>query len=100
MPQELPDAQLRTTIKEIGVAKVARAANVPPTTLYSFVRGDNLHLRSDIRHEVVKAIADLTGNSLNDSLLEQVVYSWDSLTPDQRRVVADMVQTLTKNSDE
>jgi len=95
MTDPLPDDRLRETIRELGVAKVARAASVAPTTLYSFVRGDNLHLRSDIRHSVIKAIGELTGNKLDDDHLESVVYAWGSLSESQRKVVADMVQSLT-----
>jgi len=95
MTDPLPDERLRATIRKLGVAKVARAASVAPTTLYSFVRGDNLHLRSDIRHSVIRAIGELTGNKLDDDHLETVVYAWDSLSEEQRRVVADMVKTLT-----
>ncbi len=96
MSNSLPDSQLRTTIKELGVAKVARAANVAATTLYSFVRGDNLHLRSDIRHQVVKAIAQLTGNEIDDDQLERVVFAWGALTPEQQKLVADMAQNMMK----
>ena len=99
MPNPLPDDKLRTTIKRLGVAKVARAANVAPTTLYSFVRGDNLHLRSDIRHQVVKAIAELTGNSIDDDQLERVVFAWGALTPEQQKFVADMAQTLSQDKE-
>lgn len=99
MSKPLPDDQLRTTIKQLGVAKVARAANVAPTTLYSFVRGDNLHLRSDIRHEVVKAIAQMTGNNIDDDQLERVVYAWGALTPEQQKLLADMAQSLMQNKE-
>lgn len=98
MPDRFSSEELRQTVIRLGVAKVARESGVYPQTLYAFAQGRTEHLRSDTRRKVIQAIAKMTGNDLGDVSLEEIISSWDQLTPSQRQVVASMVKSLVDKS--
>lgn len=77
--------ELRQALTDIGVKKVAEAAGVKPTTLYSFCSGDTRNLRSDTRDLVLAAIRKMRGEPEGGSA--EVIDIWSRI-PDRDRATA------------
>ena len=72
--------ELRQAIRDAGgVAKVARKANVKPTTLYSFMKGDSENMRGDTQQKVVEALESFAASGVDvvqtdDPILRVPIY--------------------------
>ena len=92
---------LRAKIKKVGVAKVARAAGVSATTLYSFCSDDldnrTEHLRSDTRKKVLDALTALGVEGEDDSL-QQIVNIWDHIPDSRRRLLAQTAREMAEGT--
>ena len=87
---------LRGAIKDAGVAKVAKAAGLKPTTLYSFCSGATTHLRSDTKAKVEAALAQITGTEPGDGNLAQIISIWDHIPAARRRMLADTARAFAE----
>lgn len=99
MSDESSSDILRAKIKSIGVAKVARAAKVSATTLYSFCSDDpnhrTEHLRSDTRLKVLDALTEL-GVEQEEDALQTIVEMYKFIPAGRRRLLADMARELAE----
>lgn len=86
--------ELRAALTDLGVAEVARAAEVRPTTLYSFCSGDTRNLRSDTRDRVIAAIRKMRGEPVEDSA--EIVDIWSRIPDRDRAAALRMLEGLAK----
>jgi len=85
--------ELRAALTDLGVAEVARVAEVRPTTLYSFCSGDTRNLRSDTRDRVIAAISKMRGEPEASPGASEIVDLWAHKLDDlARREVLDFAR--------
>ena len=99
MSEDTASNILREKIKSIGVAKVAKAAKVSATTIYSFCSGDTQHLRSDTRRKVLDALTQF-GIEEDEDSLQTIVEMYKFLPPARRRLLANMARELAEKKGE
>lgn len=95
-PFEISGERFRDTIKQIGVAELARASDVNAQTLYAFVQGRTENLRSDTRDKVLAAIAKLGGEDTAVPIISEITARMERLSNDQRKLVLGLIESLAR----
>ncbi len=95
MADETYADELRAKIKQAGVAKIAKSAKVPPTTLYSFMNRDTRFLRSDTEREVEKALIKM-GLLDQDLSLKTIIDYWENIPEARRKILADTAKEMAE----
>ncbi|MEL7447410.1 MAG: hypothetical protein AAGK02_16665, partial [Pseudomonadota bacterium] len=97
-PDELREAITALKERGVDVRDVAVAADVKPTTLYSFMRGDTRNLRSDTLDKVKTALEEWYPSS-EDEDLARVIRIWDHIPLARRKTIVDTAEGFADPSD-
>ncbi|MEL6804080.1 MAG: hypothetical protein AAFO91_09895 [Bacteroidota bacterium] len=87
--------ELRVKIKEAGVSKVAKAADVPATTLYSYLKRDTRFLRGDTERKVEEALIEM-GLLDADNDLKTIIDFWASIPNARRKILAQTAKEMAE----